>query len=111
MSDQSQKERRKMMESTSRRTVKSRCPICDGVIDSAPIKHGARAMTSCPHCAAMIVLDVEDVTVTSETLAGNVAKAEWHKGKGAGLRQAQAMLRDVLANAKADRTAKAGERY
>ena len=43
--------------------------------------------------------EIEDVTATSETLAGNEAKAEWHKGKGAGLRQAQAMLRDVLANA------------
>jgi len=42
--------------------------------------------------------EIEDVTATSETLAGNEAKAEWHKGKGAGLRQAQAMLRDVLAN-------------
>ena len=42
--------------------------------------------------------EIEDVTATSETPAGNEAKAEWHKGKGAGLRQAQAMLRDVLAN-------------
>lgn len=45
-----------------------------------------------------ICAEIEDVTVTSERLAGNDAKAEWHKGKGAGLRQAQAMLRDVLAN-------------
>ena len=45
-----------------------------------------------------ICAEIENVTVNSETLAGNVAKAEWHKGKGAGLRQAQAMLRDVLAN-------------
>jgi len=44
-----------------RRTVKSRCPICDGVIDSAPIKYGVKAMMACPHCATMVVLDVEDV--------------------------------------------------
>ena len=49
-----------------------------------------------------ICAEIEDVTVTSERLAGNNAKAEWHKGKGAGLRQAQAMLRDVLANARLD---------
>ena len=49
-----------------------------------------------------ICSEIEDVTVTSERLAGNDAKAEWHKGKGAGLRQAQAMLRDVLANAESE---------
>ena len=43
-----------------RRTVKSRCPICDGVIDSVPIKYGVKAMMACPHCATMVVLDVED---------------------------------------------------
>lgn len=42
------------------RTVKSRCSICNGVIDSVPIKYGAKAMTSCPHCATMVMLDVED---------------------------------------------------
>ena len=43
-----------------RRTAKSRCPICDGVIDSVPIKYGVKAMIACPHCATMVVLDVED---------------------------------------------------
>ena len=43
-----------------RRTVKSRCPICDGVIDSVPIKYGVKAMMACPHCATMVVLEVED---------------------------------------------------
>lgn len=45
-----------------------------------------------------ICAEIENITATSEGLAGNNAKAEWHKGKGAGLRQAQAMLRDMLAN-------------
>jgi len=43
-----------------RRTVKSRCPICDGAIESVPIKYGVKAMMACPHCATMVVLDVED---------------------------------------------------
>jgi hypothetical protein len=43
-----------------RRTVKSRCPICDGVIDSVPIKYGVKAMMPCPHCATIVVLGVED---------------------------------------------------
>jgi len=43
-----------------RRTVKSRCPICDGVIDSVPIKYGVKAMMVCPHCATMVVLEVEN---------------------------------------------------
>ena len=43
-----------------RRTVKSRCPICDGVIDSLPVWEGFQAMLPCPHCATMVVVDTED---------------------------------------------------
>lgn len=49
-----------MGDAVGRRTVKSRCPICDGVIDSVPVKYGFRAMAGCPHCATMVVLKVED---------------------------------------------------
>lgn len=47
-----------------RRTVKSRCPICDGVIESVPIKYGVKAMMACPYCATMVVLCVEDASNT-----------------------------------------------
>ena len=45
-----------------KQTVKSRCPICDGVIESLPVKFGVLAMTPCPHCATLVELDVEDVS-------------------------------------------------
>lgn len=36
--------------------------------------------------------EIEDTTAHGHALAGNVAKANWHAGKSAGLRQAQSML-------------------
>jgi len=55
-----------------RRTVKSRCPICDGAIDSVPIKYGVKAMMACPHCATTVVLNVEDApNTTVEGRTGN----------------------------------------
>jgi len=61
-----------------RRTVRSRCPVCDGVIESAPLKFGVRAMTFCPHCATLVEVDTEDVPNASGPVKPVVlARAEY----------------------------------
>ena len=69
------------------RTVKSRCPICDGVIDSVPIKYGVKAMIACPGCATFLAVGVEHVPPNDCDISGNdPPKTEvmrWRQGERA----------------------------
>jgi len=47
--------------------------------------------------------EIAGLTGKHQALAGNAAIAEWSKGKAAGMRQAQAMLRDVIDHGQATR--------
>jgi len=43
----------------TRQTVKSRCPVCGGVLPSMPTKYGVKAMTICKGCSNLLEVDVE----------------------------------------------------
>lgn len=46
----------------------------------------------------MRLAEAERLTAQSETLAGNIAKAEWHSGKEAGITLALCIVRDRSSN-------------
>lgn len=45
-----------------RQTIKSRCPVCEGVLESVKVIYGVKAMMACPHCATMVELDTEEIS-------------------------------------------------
>jgi hypothetical protein len=45
-------------------TVRSRCLICDGVIEPKPVKWPCKAMTNCDHCGTTVVLETEEISTT-----------------------------------------------
>jgi hypothetical protein len=45
-----------------KQTVKSCCPVCDGVLESRPIKFGLEAMIVCAGCCNIVTVKVEEVT-------------------------------------------------
>jgi ribosome-binding protein aMBF1 (putative translation factor) len=42
-----------------RRTIRSRCPICDSVIKPVDVNIGIQVMTPCPSCTTLVIVETE----------------------------------------------------
>jgi len=52
-------------------TVKSRCPKCDGILESRPVKYGAKTLMACPHCSTLL-----EVAITPAQHQHEIAPAD-----------------------------------
>ena len=49
------------MKTTGCKTIRSRCPICGGVIESRMLEHdhGGDVITTCEYCGSLVIVEVE----------------------------------------------------